>query len=431
MKVFRTLVVAMALFLGTASPAFPAFRFPMPEFDSGYQLPAMQLPLSKASLDLLDSAVLLGALSLSAFLILKRRSRRAIFLVTIFSMLYFGFWRKGCVCPVGSVQNVLDGMLHGSVAVPVVVLVFFMLPLIFALFFGRVFCASVCPLGAMQEIVAIRPVLLARPLETVLSIIPYAYLGLTVLSLATGAGYLICRFDPFVGFFRQGASFNMFLVGGIFLVGGVFIGRPYCRFLCPYGVLLSWMSRFSKWHASIPPTQCVQCRLCEESCPYGAIKEPTPEDRPMTRREGTRRVAKLLLVTPLIIGFGACAGVASHGLLARIHPTVVLAERIVAEERGLYAEMTVESEAFRDSQRTIPELYQEARIAKERFRYGSAVFGAFLGIVVAVKLIALSVVRRRTDYEADRGACVSCGRCFVYCPVEEEDEITRKQETAV
>ena len=268
MKVFRTLIVAMALFLGTAGAAFSAFRFPMPEFDSGYQLPAMQLPLAKASLDLLDTAVLLGALSLSAFLVLKRRSRRAIFLVTIFSMLYFGFWRKGCVCPVGSGQNVLDAILHRSVAVPVVVLVFFMLPLIFALFFGRVFCASVCPLGAMQEIVAIRPVLLARPLETALSIIPYAYLGLTVLSLATGAGFLICRYDPFVGFFRLGASFNMFIVGGIFLVAGVFIGRPYCRFLCPYGVLLSWMSRFSKWHGTIAPAQCVQCRLCADSCPY-------------------------------------------------------------------------------------------------------------------------------------------------------------------
>ena len=35
---------------------------------------------------------------------------------------------------------------------------FFLLPLIFALFAGRVFCAAVCPLGAAQDIVLLRPI---------------------------------------------------------------------------------------------------------------------------------------------------------------------------------------------------------------------------------------------------------------------------------
>ncbi len=431
MKMFRTLLVLVALLPGVVSPAFAVFRFPMPDFESGYQLPVEYLPMPKAAVDLLDTAVLLGTLSLCAVLVLKRRSRREIFMLTVFCVLYFGFFRKGCICPVGSVQNVLDATMHETATVPVVVLVFFILPLVFALFFGRVFCSSVCPLGAIQELVAIRPVLLARPVEMALSLVPYVYLGLTVLSVGTGAGYLICRFDPFVGMFRLGASFNMFLVGGIFLVAGVFIGRPYCRFLCPYGVLLSWMSRFSKWHAAIPPTGCVQCRLCEESCPYGAIKKPTPEGRPMTRREGAKRIGLLLALTPVIIGFGAWTGSAAHEVLARIHPTVGLAERIAAEERGVYSVMTVESEAFRRSNKTIPELYQQVQTVKEDFRRWSGWLGGFLGLVVVWKLIALSVVRRRSDYEADRGACVSCGRCFVYCPVGEENDIVRKQETAV
>jgi ferredoxin len=37
-----------------------------------------------------------------------------------------------------------------------------------------------------------------------------------------------------------------------------------------------------------------------------------------------------------------------------------------------------------------------------------------------MKLISLSVFRRRTDYEADRATCLACGRCFPYCPVEHE-----------
>ena len=424
MKVFRTLLVTLALFTALTGPAFSEFRFPMPEFESGYQHPQMHLPLPKPGADLLDMAVLLSALSLTAYAVLKRRSRLAIFMLAIFSVIYLGFWRKGCVCSVGSIQNVLEATINGAQVVPVVVLAFFILPLLFALFFGRVFCASVCPLGALQEIVAIRPIQLSRPLEALLGIIPYAYLGLTVLSVATGAGFLICRYDPFVGFFRLGASFNMFIVGGIFLVAGIFIGRPYCRFFCPYGVLLSWMSRFSKWHVTITPAECVQCRLCEDSCPYGAINPPTPEDRPIPRREGAKRIGVLLSITPIIIAVGTWTGAASHEVLARLHPTVQLAGRIAAEERGVYSDMTVASEAFRSSEKTIPELYQEAQAAVEGFRRPSAWFGAFLGLVVAGKLIAVTTVRHRTDYEADRGACVSCGRCFAYCPVEKENADT-------
>ena len=177
MKVFRTLLVTLALFPALTGPAFSEFRFPMPEFESGYQHPQMHLPLPKPGADLLDTVVLFLALSLTAYAVLRRRSRLAIFMLAIFSVIYLGFWRKGCVCSVGSIQNVLEATINGAQVVPVVVLAFFILPLLFALFFGRVFCASVCPLGALQEIVAIRPIQLSRPVETVLSIIPYAYLG--------------------------------------------------------------------------------------------------------------------------------------------------------------------------------------------------------------------------------------------------------------
>ena len=45
--------------------------------------------------------------------------------------------------------------------------------------------------------------------------------------------------------------------------------------------------------------------------------------------------------------------------------------------------------------------------------------GGWVGLVIGVKLIHLSLRRRRTDYSPDRGGCVSCGRCFWYCPCEQ------------
>lgn len=412
---------AAIAFLGlwiVCSAASAESRFPMPEFESGYTYPRIDMPMPARNYPAMDTAVLAGSLLLAAYLVLVRRSRAGLFALTIAAVLYFGFWRKGCVCPVGSLQNVVAAFIDPAAGVPWLVLVFFVLPLLAALFFGRVFCSSVCPLGAVQELVAIRPVQLGKPLESVLGLGAYLYLGLVVLGMTTDTGYLICRYDPFVGFFRQGASFNMLLVGSIFLVMGIFIGRPYCRFLCPYGVLLRWMSIFSKWHAKIPPTACIQCRLCEASCPYGAIEIPTPEDRPVARREGARRLGLLLLAAPFVIALGAGTGYMSHGFLSKLHPKVLLAERIAGEERGDFKDRTIDSDAFRAGKQTPQQLYAEANAIDTSFARGASGLGAFMGLVVVGRLVRLSRIRGRKDYEMNRGACLSCGRCFAYCPVE-------------
>lgn len=415
---FRCWMLAVALGLVATAAAGAEFRFPMPTFDSGYQHPEMLLPPVDKTIAVVDMLLLATLLGLTAWAVLHRRSRRMVFVLVLASLAYFGFYRQGCVCSVGSLQNVLDAFVTPGSAIPLIVAVFFFLPLIFALYFGRVFCAAVCPLGAIQEVSAVYPVQLSRPVETLLGLLPYAYLGLTVLSIFMGTGFLICRYDPFVGFFRQGASFNMLLAGGVLLLTGIFITRPYCRFLCPYGVLLRWASMFSKWHASITPAECIQCRLCESSCPYGAIVVPTPDDRPVDHPAEKRRLAWLLLATPFIVAFTAGVGWVSHEMIAHLHPTVRLAERIAAEEQGQVLEPSLESDAFHAGNQPEAELYAEARTIKERFKPASAWLGAFLGLVVCGKLLRLHTMRRSTDYVADRGACLSCARCFAYCPIE-------------
>jgi len=419
--------VAVLALLGVAlltGGAQAEFRFPMPEFESGYQYPPMSTPPRAQIPVLLDIGLLAAALALAAYAVLRARSRRMVFALSVASLLYFGFYRQGCICPVGAVQNVFEVLIGRSVGLPVVVVAFFLLPLVFALYFGRVFCAAVCPLGAAQEMCAIHPVQVPRPVEYALGILPYAYLGLTCIAIATGSGYLICRYDPFVGFFRRGGSFEMLLVGAGILVLGIFIARPYCRYLCPYGVLLRWTSRFSKWHAAVTPAECTQCRLCENACPYAAIVYPTPGHQPLSRREGARKLGILLAAAPLIVGAGAIAGYALNAPLARLHPTVRLAERLAEEDalaaEGAPFEVSLETDAFRAGGQTASELYKEAADIAEDFRPYSVLFGAFLGIVIAGRLVRLSVVRKRQDYEADRAACLSCARCFQYCPVEKK-----------
>ena len=215
-------------------PVWAAENFPPPEFSTPYKFPTSQWPLPRTEFFIyLDIVVLAAVLLLGVYLILRVRSRLHVAVLLIFSLLYFGFYRHGCVCSVGAIQNVALALAPQGYVLPFTVAAFFLLPLLIALFIGRIFCGAACPLGAMQDIILLRPVKLPGWLTHALSIIPYIYLGVAVLFASTGALFAICKYDPFVSFFRFSGPVTILIIGGVLLLLGVFIGRPYCRFCVP------------------------------------------------------------------------------------------------------------------------------------------------------------------------------------------------------
>jgi NosR/NirI family transcriptional regulator, nitrous oxide reductase regulator len=242
----------------------------------GYKTPDVQKPLPRNWwLQLVDVTVLAGALGVSVWIVLKRRNRRWLTVLTAGSLAYFGFYREGCICPIGSIQNVTVALADPRYSLPGVVIAVFFIPLLYALFFGRAFCGGVCPLGAIQELVVIRPLQVPQKLDRALGLLKYVYLGIAIvfaLRPALTRDFLICRYDPFVGFFRRTGAPHMLFIGAAFLIAGMYIGRPYCRWLCPYGGLLSWCSRLASRGVSITPDKELDCGLCAQACPYGAIE---------------------------------------------------------------------------------------------------------------------------------------------------------------
>ena len=419
-KPFYKILFGLAVSLFLCNLSIGVERFPPPDFtETDHVIPSPTSPGSRQNVyEYIDAVVLLAALGLASYLILKKRSRRAIFALTVFSLIYFGFWRKGCVCSIGAVQNVVFSIFDTDYAVPIVVVVFFLLPLVFTLFFGRVFCAAVCPLGAIQDLILTKPISVPGWAESGLRILAYVYLALAILFAATGSAFIICRYDPFISIFRVSGNLNVLILGACLLLIGIFVGRPYCRFLCPYGVILRQLSRLSKWRVTITPDECIQCRLCEDSCPFGAIKKPTAQWPQQEYRVAKKRLTFLLLLLPVLILLGGWAGSSLNGVTSRAHETVRLAEQIYMEEAGQTVEETDAGTAFRATGQPIKELYEQASNIRAQFELGGRIAGGFIGLVIGLKLIGLSVWRQRTDYEAGRAGCLACGRCYKSCPRE-------------
>jgi ferredoxin len=398
-------------------------RFPAPDFHKGYTIPGTETaPVPSVVWQWVDVAALFAAMAVMSWAVLNRRSRAWVLGITVVSLLYFGFWRKGCICPVGSVQNVAFAAGGHGYALPLPVAAFFLLPLLFALFRGRIFCSGVCPLGAIQDLVLFKPIHVPPWVEAGLGLLAWAYLGLAVLFAAIGSDFVICRYDPFVGFFRLSGPTHMILIGGGLLALSMFVGRAYCRFLCPYSVLLRLLSPFAEKQVSITPTRCTGCRLCEKSCPFGAIRYPSARRRGAAG-DGHRRAVLLTTgLVPVLIIVMAGAGYLASPAMAQMDFTVRLASQVRSEQLRNVRATTDETRAFAGIGQTAEQQYATAAQIERRFAIGTPIFGAWMGLAIGGKLLGLALRRRRQDYTADPSACLACARCFAFCPAELESK---------
>ena len=185
----------------------------------------------------------------------RKKAKFARTLVLVISLAALGFWLQGCYCPIGMWQYLFLPMFGFLLWIGFALL---MVPVVHAMFFGRVYCGWVCPLGALQELLGRIPVpgapKIPRKLDSALAAARYIVAILfTAAVFAAGRGLfgivwpaLFCDIDPFH------AIFSMFLTGSLTLgvaaiVLSIFFGRFFCRYLCFYGSVLSLACRFGLW----------------------------------------------------------------------------------------------------------------------------------------------------------------------------------------
>lgn len=392
-------------------------RFPKPDFESGYQYPDITYPVPDEMLwTAVDIVVLIALMSFAAWAVIRKQARRPVIWTSIVSVAYFGFFRKGCICSIGSIQNITLALADNTYVLPLSVLLFFILPIVFAFLFGRVFCAGVCPFGALQELVNVKNFKLSRSLAAALEVIPWIYLIFAVLYAATRSSFIICRFDPFIGIFRLGGDITLIAFGVVLLIAAVFTGRPFCRFICPYGVLLSLFARVSVWKVQITPRPCINCDLCRNACPVDAIRPPYENKVKESRGQGVKRILGYFALLFVLIVAGALLMRAVSGSLSRGNKDVRLYDMVVQHEADPQNVLSLELEAFYGQGGTVEEITQRYEHLQSLFRLYATIAGGLIGLVIGMALLRLSLKRTRKQYEINHAACVACGGCFSYCP---------------
>jgi len=213
-----------------------------------------------------------------------------------------------------------------------------------------------------------------------------------------------------------GGELPMLFFGVFLLIFSIFTGRPFCRFICPYGTILSLFAKISFWRVKITKKTCINCQLCHNACPVDAIRPSYENKVKESRTIGVKRILRYMVFLPIMMIAGATVMYLLSDNFSKVNREVQLYDMVIQNETHPQATQSLELQAFYSFGKAVEELATEVEKIKKDFHFYSGIIGAFFGLVIALTLINLSTKRTRKRYEIDNANCVSCGRCFKYCP---------------
>jgi len=164
---------------------------------------------------------------------------------------------------------------------PMVKVVAFGFFIMLAIIGNKIICGWACPFGALQELIYSIPILRKikkRKLPFVFTNTIRACLFIAMLLFLFGIiggrrGFVIYHYvNPFNLFNLDFETFSILLTVIIALLVSFTIYRPFCQFICPFG-LISWIAeRFSIFRVRIDKEKCTQCGACIKACPLEAAE---------------------------------------------------------------------------------------------------------------------------------------------------------------
>ncbi len=215
---------------------------------------------------------------LAALAVRHERLRFTRHLFLLASLVYFGFYNGGCPCIISGFQNlVLLGM---GMEVKVVNVLWFLVVLLSVYFFGRIWCGWICHLGAFQEFIfkTNKIQFLKSPrTQKIMYRVRYVIFFALMTQLIVTKENVFCHIDPFKTAFNMLSSSTIsWVLLGILIIASLFIYRPFCRSVCPVGLLTGLISKLPKASLISKDNSCNGCGRCVSACKMQATDKGQP-----------------------------------------------------------------------------------------------------------------------------------------------------------
>lgn len=201
----------------------------------------------------------------------KLRILRPFFLLS--GLIVFGFANGGCPCMISSMQNSILAGLGEQIRWYQPLWFLGLVPLTFI--FGRVWCGWVCHLGAVQEFLYRVPGMKrfqTKNTQRILKVMQITLFAGLVLQLVVTRTNEFIHIDPFKVVFNLMAGNAVSIVLLVLLLTtSLFIYRPFCRGVCPVGLILGWVGKIPGALRLASSADCTKCKACSRTCRIQAI----------------------------------------------------------------------------------------------------------------------------------------------------------------
>lgn len=249
---------------------------------SNMDTPAAPAPVAsvsekKADPHIVDPLIALGVIALISIGIRYRSFIRFRGLFLLAGVAWFGFYRGACDCMISSFQSLVLSICNWKFVWSSLVWIGSLV--VATYFFGRIWCGWLCHLGGIQDFLFRSQKLkwaTSAKSQKYLRITRYTIVGLWILQLVTMQQNLYCKYDPFKSLFNliftDWTSIGLLI---LLLIASVLIYRPFCRTICPVGVILEWISLLPGARKMRIKQDCVNCGMCSKECAMHAIRKTT------------------------------------------------------------------------------------------------------------------------------------------------------------
>ena len=164
---------------------------------------------------------------------------------------------------------------------PVVVIISFALFTLFSIWGAKLLCSWGCHLGTLQESLFNIPLFKKKfkfqvPFALSLAVRLVVFVAFICLLFGIGLdikNYVVYHQVNYFKLFRFSHLAPIALYSlPLLLIASFFIFRPFCQFICPFGLWAWLLQNIALNKIKIDRDKCIDCKRCEKACPTQAMK---------------------------------------------------------------------------------------------------------------------------------------------------------------